>query len=83
LRLRQVIAWYWDWLKAYHDELVVLFQPKDRLPSYSTDGHFCARITGIFGSFISFFDIQPLPGETIATDGALRGSYEATATTQA
>jgi len=69
-----------DWLRAYHDELVALFQPpKDRLPSYSTIRRallrldyreYSARLSRFFGS-------QPLPGETIATDGkVLRGSYE-------
>jgi len=42
------------------------------------DGHFGLDYTGIFCLLSRFFDIQPLPGETIATDGkVLRGSYEA------
>lgn len=69
-----------DWLRAYHDELVSLFQPtKGRLPSYSTIRRTLLRIEyERYSACLSrFFDIQPLPGETIATDGkVLRGSYE-------
>lgn len=67
-------------MKAYHDELIALFQPpKNRLPSYSTVRRvllhldyrqYCVRLARFFG-------IQPLPGETVALDGkALRGSYQ-------
>ncbi len=70
-----------DWLKAYHDELVALFQPpKNRLPSYSTIRRALLRVDyREYSACLSrFFSIQPLPGETIATDGkVLRGSYEA------
>lgn len=70
-----------DWLKAYHDELVVLFHPpKDRLPSYSTLRRALLRLDyQEYSACLSkFFGIQALPGETIATDGkVLRGSYEA------
>lgn len=70
-----------DWLKAYHDELVVLFAPpKGRLPSYSTIRRTLLRVEyQIYSACLSrFFGIQPLSGETIATDGkVLRGSYEA------
>jgi DDE_Tnp_1-associated len=70
-----------DWLKAYHDELVVLFTPsKGRLPSYSTIRRTLLRLDyREYSACLSrFFGIQPLPGETIATDGkVLRGSYEA------
>jgi DDE_Tnp_1-associated len=70
-----------DWLNAYHDELVNLFQPaKGRLPSYSTIRRTLLRIEyQTYSACLSrFFSIQPLPGETIATDGkVLRGSYEA------
>lgn len=69
-----------DWLKAYHDELVVLFAPsKGRLPSYSTIRRTLLRLEyPVYSACLSrFFGIQPLPGETIATDGkVLRGSYE-------
>ena len=70
-----------DWLKAYHNELVALFQrPLGRLPSYSTIRRTLLRMEyQIYSACLSqFFGIQPLPGETIATDGkVLRGSYEA------
>ena len=70
-----------DWLKAYHDELVALFQPpKDRLPSYSTIRRALLRLDyRDYSACLSrFFGIQPLAGETIATDGkVLRGSYKA------
>lgn len=70
-----------DWLKGYHDELVELFQPpKGRLPSYSTIRRTLLRIDyQTYSACLSrFFNIKPLPGETIATDGkVLRGSYEA------
>jgi len=70
-----------DWLKAYHGELVALFQPpKDRLPSYSTIRRALLRLDyREYSACLSqFFGIEPLPGETIATDGkVLRGSYEA------
>lgn len=69
-----------DWLKAYHDELVALFKPpKGRLPSYSTIRRTLLRVEyQIYSARLSrFFGIQPLPRETIATDGkVLRGSYE-------
>jgi DDE_Tnp_1-associated len=69
-----------DWLKAYHDELVVLFEPpKGRLPSYSTIRRILLQVEyRSYSACLSrFFGIQPLPGETIATDGkVLRGSYE-------
>ncbi len=70
-----------DWLKAYHNELVALFQPaKGRLPSYSTIRRTLLRMEDqIYSACLSqFFGIQPLPGETIATDGkVLQSSYEA------
>lgn len=69
-----------DWLNAYHDKLVTLFQPvKGRLPSYSTIRRTLLRIEyeQYSGCLSHFFGIQPLPRETIATDGkVLRGSYE-------
>lgn len=70
-----------DWLSAYHDELVALFAPaKERLPSYSTIRRTLLRVEyQVYSACLSrFVGIQPLPGETIATDGkVLRGSYEA------
>jgi len=70
-----------DWIKAYADELLALFQPpKDRLPSYSTIRRVLLNIdyAAYSACLARFFAIQPLPGETIAADGkVLRGSYEA------
>ena len=70
-----------DWLKAYHIDLVALFQPdKGRLPSYSTIRRALLRTEyqAYAACLARFFSIQPLPGETIAMDGkVLRGSYEA------
>lgn len=70
-----------DWLKAYQEELVELFKPpKGRLPSYSTIRRTLLRIDyQIYAGCLSkFFEIEALPGETIAVDGKfLRGSYEA------
>lgn len=70
-----------DWLRGDHNELVALFQPpKDRLPSYSTIRRALLRLNYREDSacLSRFFAIQPLPGETIATDRkVLRGSYEA------
>jgi len=69
-----------DWLNAYHDELVALFQPpKGRLPSYSTIRRALLRIEyQRYAACLSkLFGVQPLPRETVATDGkVLRGSYE-------
>jgi hypothetical protein len=61
-----------DWLRAYHNELVALFTPpKGRLPSYSTIRRALLRLDySVYSACLSrFFEIQPLPGETIATDG--------------
>ncbi|NET37590.1 MAG: transposase family protein [Cyanothece sp. SIO1E1] len=70
-----------DWLKSYHDELLALFAPpKGRLPSYSTIRRTLLRIEyQTYSACLSrFFGIDPLPGETISTDGkVLRGSDEA------
>lgn len=69
-----------DWLKAYQDELIVLFSPaKGRLPSYSTIRRVLLNLNypQYSACLARFFDITPLPGETIATDGkVLRGSYD-------
>jgi hypothetical protein len=68
-------------LKAYHGDLVTLFQPeKGRLPSYSTIRRALLRTEyqAYAACLARFFGIQPLPGKTIAMDGKLlRGSYEA------
>jgi hypothetical protein len=70
-----------DWLSAYHDELVALFDPpKGRLPSYSTIRRTLLSLDyQDYGARLSrFFGITPKPRETIAADGkVLRGSYEA------
>jgi len=70
-----------DWIRAYHDELVALFNPpKGRLPSYSTIRRTLLRTEyARYGVCLArFFDIKALPGESIAADGkVLRGSYEA------
>lgn len=69
-----------DWVKAYHVDLVALFQPdKGRLPSYSTIRRALLRTEyrAYAACLARFFGIQPLAGETIAMDGkVLRGSYE-------
>lgn len=72
-----------DWLKAYQNELLALFSPpKGRLPSYSTIRRVLLNLEyrSYSACLARFFDITPLPGETIATDGkVLRGSYETAA----
>ncbi len=69
-----------DWLKAYHDQLVRVFEPpKERLPSYSTIRRVLVNVDYEQYSvcLAHFFGIQPLAGETIAVDGkVLRGSYQ-------
>lgn len=70
-----------DWIKAYKDDLVEMFQPpKGRIPSYSTIRRTLLRTEyeSYSACLARFFDIQPLPRETVAVDGkVLRGSYEA------
>lgn len=54
--------------------------PKNRLPSYSTIRRILLHTDYQTDSacLAGFFEIQPLPGDTIAVDGkVLRGSYEA------
>lgn len=68
------------WLQADHADLVALFQPpQNRLPSDSTtqrvlvpldDREYAARLARCF-------DLQPLPGETIATAGKGRRGADA------
>jgi len=68
-----------DWLDSYRAELLSLFQPpKDRLPSYSTIRRVLLTLdyTAYSLCLAKFFEIEPLPGETVALDGKLlRGSY--------
>jgi len=69
-----------DWLKAYHDQLVGVFEPpKGRLPSYSTIRRVLINLDYEQYSIClaRCFGIQPQVGETIAVDGkVLRGSYQ-------
>lgn len=68
-----------DWLDSYRAELLSLFQPpKDRFPSYSTIRRVLLTLdyTAYSLCLAKFFEIEPLPGETVALDGKLlRGSY--------
>jgi hypothetical protein len=68
-----------DWLSAYQDELITLFNPpKGRLPSYSTIRRVLLNLDyrNYSACLTRFFGITPFRGETIATDGkVLRGSY--------
>jgi len=68
--------------RAYHDELVALFAPPCMtltiLQHHSADTALRLDYRDYSACLSRFFDIKPLPGETIATDGkVLRGSYEA------
>ena len=69
-----------DWIICYKEQLIDLFKPdKNRLPSYSTIRRSLLRIDyeQYSASLAQFFQIQPLPGETLAMDGkVLRGSYQ-------
>ena len=69
-----------DWLKSYQTELIELFNPpKQRLPSYSTIRRVLLKLDykQYSAALARFFDIEPLPGETLAMDGKqLRGSYQ-------
>lgn len=69
-----------DWLRCYQSELIGLFNPpKHRLPSYSTIRRVLLRLdySQYSAALARFFDIEPLPGETLAVDGkVLRGSYQ-------
>lgn len=68
-----------DWLDSYRAELLSLFEPpKNRLPSYSTIRRVLLNLNYEAYSLClaQFFEIEPLPGETVALDGkVLRGSY--------
>lgn len=69
-----------DWLKSYQRELIALFHPpKQRLPSYSTIRRVLLTLDyqTYSAALARFFDVEPLPGETLAMDGkVLRGSYQ-------
>jgi hypothetical protein len=69
-----------DWLKSYEAELIELFDPpKCRLPSYSTIRRVLLTLDykRYSAALARFFDVEPLPGETLAMDGKqLRGSYQ-------
>lgn len=69
-----------DWLKSYQAELIELFNPpKQRLPSYSTIRRVLLTLDykTYSAALANFFDVEPLPGETLAMDGKqLRGSYQ-------
>jgi hypothetical protein len=69
-----------DWLKVYQTELIELFNPpKGRLPSYSTIRRVLLSLDyqQYAAALANFFEIKPLPGETLAVDGkVLRGSYQ-------
>jgi hypothetical protein len=69
-----------DWLKSYQSELIELFKPaKQRLPSYSTIRRVLLTLDYcVYSAALArFFNIEPLPGETLAMDGKqLRGSYQ-------
>ena len=69
-----------DWLKSYEAELLKLYTPpKRRLPSYSTIRRVLLNLDykAYSAALARFFDVEPLPGETLAMDGKqLRGSYQ-------
>jgi len=69
-----------DWLKSYEKELIELFNPpKRRLPSYSTIRRVLLTLDyQVYSAALArFFNIEALPGETLAVDGKqLRGSYQ-------
>ena len=69
-----------DWLNSYQRELLELFQPpKHRLPSYSTIRRVLLTLDyqTYSAALARFFDVEPLPGATLAMDGkVLRGSYQ-------
>lgn len=68
-----------DWLQSYHTDLLALFKPaKARLPSYSTIRRVLLDLDyeAYSACLASFFEIEPVSGETVAIDGkVLRGSY--------
>ena len=68
-----------DWLNSYRVELLSLFEPpKNRLPSYSTIRRVLLALDyeAYSACLAKFFEIDPMPGETVALDGkVLRGAY--------
>jgi hypothetical protein len=69
-----------DWLNSYRQDLLELFNPpKQRLPSYSTIRRVLLNVDyqAYSAALARFFEVDPLPGETLAVDGkVLRGSYQ-------
>ncbi len=69
-----------DWIICYKEQLIDLLKPdKNRLPSYSTIRRSLLRTDyeQYSASLARFFQIEPIPGETLAMDGkVLRGSYQ-------
>ncbi|MEH1824891.1 MAG: ISAs1 family transposase [Nostoc sp.] len=69
-----------DWILSYREQLIDLFKPtKNRLPSYSTIRRTLLHINYEQYSvcLANFFDIKPVPGETVAMDGkVLKHSYQ-------
>jgi hypothetical protein len=69
-----------DWLNSYRQDLLELFNPpKQRLPSYSTIRRVLLNVNyqAYSAALARFFEVAPLPGETLAVDGkVLRGSYQ-------
>jgi len=69
-----------DWLDSYRSELIELLKPaKQRLPSYSTIRRVLLKLDypAYSAALARFFEVEPLPGETLAMDGKqLRGSYQ-------
>jgi hypothetical protein len=69
-----------DWLNSYRQDLLELFNPpQQRLPSYSTIRRVLLNVNyqAYSAALARFFEVAPLPGETLAVDGkVLRGSYQ-------
>ncbi|NEO00334.1 MAG: ISAs1 family transposase [Moorea sp. SIO3I7] len=69
-----------DWISSYREPLIDLFKPpKNRLPSYSTVRRALLHINSEQYSrcLAKFFNVQPVPGETIGLDGkVLKHSYQ-------
>ena len=69
-----------DWLTSYRQDLIELFKPpKQRRPSYSTIRRVLLPLDyqAYSAALAQFFEVEPLPGETLAMDGKiLRGSYQ-------
>jgi hypothetical protein len=69
-----------DWLNSYRQDLLELFNPpKQRLPSYSTIRRVLLNVNyqAYSAALARFFEVAPLPGETLAVDGkVLRGPHQ-------